>query len=250
MANPHASNEDVVKALGVASRSVTNARAALVAQGIIQRSYFDRQHRPAGPTEPGPEPSPGPNEATLPLAGPRDAAAFAKAILEDRDPALTVDQMRQRYSAIARYGQRSGEFTLEIQAMQALGRLDSTTGVRDRLGPGVPHTREQRRDRVVPILDAAGPSIVAEALMMAFEPADFQRFIDELGRFMARKADNGQPTAENSPQSTETSAPAREIPSESVAEPESIDCGADDSGKTGPTEDSSGGIAVAGGDPS
>lgn len=218
LGHPAASNEDVIKATGCGARSVTRARAMLVATGQLQRSYFDRQHRPTGPIdepqEGGEVPQPAPAAGDLPLAGPRDPQALENALRADHGPPLTPEQMKQRYSAIARFAAKTGEFTLEIQAMQALGRLDAQTGIRDRLGPGVPHTRADRKDRVQAILEAAGPSITAESVVSAFDKTEFSSFVEELNRFMARKVADEQLPPQNQPENGDAGAPAGQIPGE------------------------------------
>lgn len=218
LGHPAASNEDVIKATGCSMRSVTRARAMLVATGQLQRSYFDRQHRPTGPIdesqEGGTEPQPAPLAGDLPLEGPRDPQALEKALRADHGPPLTTEQMKQRYSAIARYGAKTGEFTLEIQAMQALGRLDAQTGARDRLGPGAPHTRADRRDRVQAILEAAGPSITAESVVLAFDVTEFSSFVEELNRYMARKVADEQLPPQNQPADGAERPPTDQVPGE------------------------------------
>jgi hypothetical protein len=253
--HPTATNEDVIKATGCSERSVSRARAMLVATGALQRSYFDRQHRSAGPIDELQEGAaglaPARSAGDLPVEGPRDPLALEKALRADHGPALTTEQMKQRYSAIARYGAKTGEFTLEIQAMQALGRLDAQTGARDRLGPGAPHTREDRRDRVQPILEAAGPSIVAEAVVLAYDEAEFQQFIGKLGEFALKAKErrtNGITTQENQPATGDERSSGSEIPHETVAQtevgPRDGDVGAEACADSG----SDGGATHGGGD--
>ena len=221
LGHPSATNEEVVKATGCSPRSITRARAMLVATGQVSRSWFDRQHRPNGPIdeplEDGAEPQPAPPQGDLPLAGPRDPQALENALRADHGPALTTEQMKQRYSAIARFAAKTGEFTLEISAMQALGRLDAQTGARDRLGPGVPHTRADRKDRVQAILEAAGPSITAESVVAAFDVPEFSSFVEELNRFMARKVADEQLAPQNQPENGAAGAQSGPIPGEADA---------------------------------
>jgi hypothetical protein len=208
---PAASNEDVIKATGCSPRAVTRARQYLVTTNQIQRSYFDRTHRQAGPV-PDPAAPTGPNEADGLNPGPLDPAALARAVQSDTGAPLTLDQMKQRYSAIARYGQKMNEFTLEIQAMQALGRLEAQTGAKDRLGPGIPLTRADKVTRVSQILDAAGPSIVAESVIAVYEKPEFDKFVDEMGRFLAKGTKNGVEVAQNRPESDSTSVVSNPLP--------------------------------------
>ena len=235
LGNPTATNEEAVKATGCSSRSISRARAMLVATGQLTRSYFDRQHRSLGPIQDPPlSPAEGSPDDLLPVASPRDPSALERALRDDHGPALTSEQMKQRYSAIARFASKTGEFTLEIQAMQALGRLDSQTGARDRLGPGVPHTREDRRDRVVPILQAAGPSIVSESVVLAYNQGEIGRFLEDLGQRLARKAENERKSQENPPLDRiegPSEGPAAET---AVVEAEIGHSVGDDRGATGP----------------
>lgn len=253
--HPAASNEDVVKATGCSPKSVTRARGMLVATGQLNRSWFDRQHRPSeGLAGLSPEPtvaSPGATGADLPLVGPRDPAALEKALRTDLRPALTDEQMKQRYSAIARYAATTGEFTLEIQSMQALARLNASTGARNRLGPEAPHTREQRRDRVIPILQAAGPSVTAESVILAYDQAHFTEFVDELGKLMSQKGENGVTTQKSVAETRENSTTGDQVPeirSESVSSGEVGPRDGDDRGQTDQTRGTASGNADGGGD--
>jgi len=245
---PAASNEDVVKKTGCSPRAVTRARQYLVTTGQLQKSYFDRQHRPAGPVDIDPDAPTGPSGADGPSqAGPLDPAALEKALKSDHGPALTLDQMRQRYSAIARYGQKMGEFTLEIQAMQALARLDATTGARDRLGPGIPLTRQAKVSRVSLIVEAAGPSIAAEAVIAVFEKPEFDRFVDELGRHLAKGRNDGVEITQYQPQHLGESPVGDQVPDAALSGPEISTHGGADRGKTIEGARSDGGTPLGGG---
>jgi len=233
LGHPSATNEDVVKATGCSPRSISRARSMLVATGQLTRSYFDRQHRPTGPIQDGPDATSDASPEPLSVVSPIDPSAMAKALRDDHGPALSAEDMKRRYSAIARYAAKSGEFTLEIQAMQALGRLESQTGARDRLGPGVPHTREDRRDRVTPILQAAGPSIVAESVVLAYAHDEIERFLSDLGERLARKAVDGRKSEENPPESGDASpsggsAPEKAVPGTEVEPSDGVHRGAAD----------------------
>ena len=245
--HPAASNDDVVKATGCSPKSVTRARGMLVATGQLNRSYFDRQHRPTGPAGVDPETSQNPTGATsgptgdvLPLVGPKDPAALEKFLRDDRRPSLTDEQMKQRYSAIARYAAMSGEFTLEIQSMQALARLNAATGARNRLGPGEPHTREQRRDRVVPILQASGPSLTAESVILAFTEYEFSQFVTELHQLMSQKGENGVTTQKNSEETGKNSPIQDSVPETGAPDVASAEIGPSDRDDRG-KEDNAGG---------
>jgi len=253
--HPAASNEDVVKATGCSPKSVTRARGMLVATGQLNRSYFDRQHRPseglAGPPPDTTVASPGATVADLPLVGPRDPAALEKFLRDDHRPSLTDEDMKQRYSAIARYAAMTGEFTLEIQSMQALGRLNAATGARERLGPGEPHTREQRRDRVVPILQASGPYLTAESVVLAFDQYEFTDFVNELHKLMSQKGQNGVTTQENSPKTGENSPIADSVPENGAQDVSGTEIGPgdrDDRGKEADAGGTEAGNADGGGD--
>jgi len=247
LGHPAASNDDVIKATGCGMRSVSRARAMLVATGQLQRSYFDRQHHSSGPNDDAPEAPSGSPDETLLVERPRDPTALQNALRMDHGPALTTEEMKRRYSAIARYAAKSGEFTLEIQSMQALARLDSQTGEKNRLGPGVPHTRADRRDRVVPILQAAGPSIVAESIAIAYSKDEFASFVNELGRFTVRKAEDGSGTQENPPQSGDEGPLEGQISDEAVASTEIGPRAGVDSGETGSSGVGPGGTVDSGG---
>lgn len=249
LGHPAASNEDVIKATGCGARSVSRARSMLVATGQLQRSYFDRQHHSAGPNEDAPEAPSGSPDETLLVERPRDPTALQNALRTDHGPALTVEEMKRRYSAIARYAAKTGEFTLEIQSMQALARLDSQTGDKNRLGPGVPHTRADRRDRVVPILQAAGPSIIAESIAIAYSKDEFASFVNELGRFTVGKVEDGSRSKENPPRGGAEGPLEGQISGEAIASAEIGPRAGVDSGEAGPTDASAGGTAHGGGPP-
>jgi hypothetical protein len=213
---PAASNEQVVKATGCSPRSVSRARSMLVATGQLSRSYFDRHPVTSG-SNVAPQESPGePASDSIALEGVRDPSALEKAVREDHGPPLTTDQMRQRYSAIARYAQKTGEFSLEMSAMQSFARLEAQTGAQNRLGPAPPHTREDRRDRVIPILQAAGPSIVAEAVSMAYDTAEITDFLTRLGGYVPGKAENGVSASKDRPSEGEKGTSGRETAAESA----------------------------------
>lgn len=202
MAHPTASNEDVIQATGVSSRSVSSARQVLVQMGLLQRSFHDRRHRSAEPdgTASAVElPTHGPSEEASDAMEVRRLAALEQSINKDIGEPLTPDEMRRRYARIADWARNNKEFTLEIQAIQAHARLDSQLGARDRLGPGPPLTRPQKVERVGLICQAAAPSIVAEACVMYWDRRELDKFIDEIGRFMARKAPDGVPNQETAP---------------------------------------------------
>lgn len=191
LAHPNATDAEIVGRLEISSRTVTYARQQLRLQGELPRSFYDRKSARVGEGSAEPDtasdPSSGPVVA-LSIEDSKALESYLKGANVSTDP-LTVDQMRARYSAIARHAAANKEFTLEIAALQALARLDQQVGARDALGPGVPHTREQRTTRVTMIVDAAGPSITADAVVRAYERPELDRFIDEVARYMVKKAE-------------------------------------------------------------
>lgn len=247
LANPHASNETVAQATGASIRTVNTARQTLVARGMIQRSYFDRQPRvgeaplnvyedpPATPTGPVGEAPVAPVETE----STRKLRELEARLSRDLGEPLTPDDMRRRFAGIARWAQTTGEYALEIQAIQAHARLDAQLGARDRLGPGPPLTREAKVVRLSPLMEACGASIVAESIMRAFERPALDRLIDEIGRFMARKASDGQQTEENPSETSDDSradAGSGPLPG-SFAEAEGPGSGdADPTGESGATD--------------
>lgn len=249
LGHPTASNEEVVKRTGCSPRSVTRARAFLVATGQLQRSWYDRAPHETGPGQEGTaDEAPAPPQGDLPLFGPRMPLDLEKALRADNGLPLSNEQMKQRYSAIARYAQKSGEFTLEITAMQALARLEAATGAKNRLGPAPPHTREERRDRVQAILEAAGPSIVAEAVVLAFKNDELTGFLNTLGQQMAGKVENGVIIAENRPTEDQGRAEGGEIPHQTPLPASEVGVGdADDRAEAGSTAPDAGGNADNGG---
>jgi len=216
MKHPSASTDEIAKNLGISPRSVTSARKVLVSMGLMARSPFDHKSKKTGQIvavdgNPGEimdkmvatAPN-GPNEAPrLPLTPARELADIESAINRQSGEPLTTDEIRRRYSRIARWAATNSEWTLEISAITALAKLDQQLGARNALGPGPALTRPEKVRRGGAIIDALGPSMAAEAVIAVFEKPLFDRFIDELGRFMVRKAErqeNGVEITQSAPE--------------------------------------------------
>lgn len=189
IANPSASNETVVAALGISPRTVSTARQALVQMGLLPRSFYDRRNGPgASPEESGAPDGPpmgSPPGPSVAVEGVQTLAKIEEALKKDLGEPLTPENSRKRLSAIARKCAELGEYNLEISAIQALARLDAQLGARDRLGPGPPLSEEAKTHRIALLLEAVGPKITAKALVEAFERPQLDRLIDGLGRAMA-----------------------------------------------------------------
>jgi len=188
--HPSASTEEVAKNTGISPRSVTSARKVLVGLGMLGRSPFDHRSKPGSRPEMGDDSTPnGPNEAALPAEPGSDLPNFDRHIAGISDEPLTIEEMKARYSRIARWAGVNKEFNLEIAAIGALARLEQQTGDRNRLGPPPPLTREAKVKRESAIIEACGPSITAESVIVAFDRAQIDRFLDELGRYMAKNSE-------------------------------------------------------------
>lgn len=169
--NPSATNQQVVEALNVSIGTVSAARSFLVQTGVIQRSFYDR----SSPQIEGELPEdvlPGP---TLATSGVSDLekemaarAAVEKVTLNDTGLPLTAEEQRQRLSTVARNAAITGNFQLEIAAIQALARLDAQIGARDRLGPGPPLTDDDKIHRLSLLLEAVGKRLARKAWERAY----------------------------------------------------------------------------------
>ena len=166
--NPTASNAQVVEALNISIGTVTAARSFLVQTGVIRPSFYDRTSEAATVELPDERPL-GPIIATSTA---RDLARAQEVIHQAVEgPAgepLTAEEQRQRLSAVARSAAATGNFQLEIAAIQALARLDAQLGARDRLGPGPPLTDEDKIHRLYLLLEAVGKRIARKAWERAF----------------------------------------------------------------------------------
>jgi len=162
-AYPSATNDQVVLALDVSVRTVTSARAALIQMGLIPRSYFDRKNMSQSVVLASP-PDPLTVEGVAELGKALDAIVSTPGGL----PGLTLPEMRERLSTIARRAGVEGSGQLEIAAIQAIAKLDASTGERDRLGPGVPLSRADKIARLSILMNVCGRSITGESFMNVF----------------------------------------------------------------------------------
>jgi len=168
--NPSATNSQVVEALNVSIGTVSAARSFLVQTGVIQRSFYDR----SSPQIEGELPEdyiPGPVLATSgvsDLEKEMAARAAVEAATQNNGLPLTAEEQRQRLSTVARNAAITGNFQLEIAAIQALARLDAQIGARDRLGPGPPLTDDDKIHRLSLILQAVGKRIARKAWERTF----------------------------------------------------------------------------------
>lgn len=185
-AYPSATNQQVVEALNISTRTVTNARAALIQMGLLPRSYFDRKNMigpvVASPTQASPE-NPLTPEGIAELG-----AALGTIQTTPDSPGLTLAEMRERLSAVARRAAFEGAGSLEIAAIQAIAKLDAASGERDKLGPGVPLSRADKVSRLGILMKICGRSITNESLVTIFG-----------------KELDGQPAEENQAQPAEAS---------------------------------------------
>lgn len=205
LANKAATNEDVVKALGVSSRTVTAARSALISMGLLQRSYFDRTS--SHPTPDASEPAI-PHGPTLETHSVADLAKLNELIQQDHGEAITAEEARKRVSRIIRAASVMHDPQLELSAINMFARLDAQLGARDRLGPGPPLSREAKVQRSSQILEAIGPSIAGEALTIAFDRKQIDSLLSAIAGGMVRKAKNEQPATENPSQDPPNQPPA------------------------------------------
>lgn len=218
-AYPSATNQQVVEALNISVRTVTNARAALIQMGLLPRSYFDRKNMTgpvvASPTQASPE-NPLTPEGIAELG-----AALGTIQTTPDSPGLTLAEMRERLSAVARRAAFEGAGSLEIAAIQAIAKLDAASGERDKLGPGVPLTRADKVSRLGILMKVCGLSIVNEAMSRIFNigtyaqiPIPANRTPEEIALAEElldiivttnpnERADDGQPTQENQAQPAE-----------------------------------------------
>lgn len=205
-AYPSATNQQVVEALNISVRTVTNARAALIQMGLLPRSYFDRKNMTGPVVMPPTQASP---ENPLTPEGIAELGAALGTIQTTPDsPGLTLAEMRERLSAVARRAAFEGAGSLEIAAIQAIAKLDAASGERDKLGPGVPLTRADKVSRLGILMKVCGRSITDEAMNIVFDnPIGV---VGVSGTYIYGPSDPkerekyfGQPTQENQAQSTE-----------------------------------------------
>lgn len=169
--NPTASNQQVVEALNVSIGTVSAARSFLVQTGVIQRSFFDR----SSPVIEGELPEDSPSGPVLATSSVGDLekemaarAAVDAATMNNSGLPLTAEEQRQRLSTVARNAAATGNYQLEIAAIQALARLDAQIGARDRLGPGPPLTDDDKIHRLSLLLEAVGKRTARKAWERAF----------------------------------------------------------------------------------
>jgi hypothetical protein len=161
-AYPSATNEQVVQALNISVRTVTNARAALIQMGLLPRSYFDRKNMV------GPVVAPIQASTTDPITieGIVELGKALETVQIGRG--MSPVEMRERLSNIARRAAVEGAGSLEIAAIQAIAKLDSQSGERDKLGPGVPLSRADKVSRLSILMKICGQSITIESLINTF----------------------------------------------------------------------------------
>lgn len=163
--NPQASNEQVVKAIDVSPRTVTEARRQLVEAGEAKPAFYDRTSTPAAkPSALPPSPSDSAGPAEPKSLTPEDLQRLLAAASADKGEPLTSDEMRQTVSAIVR---QADSQQIQIAAINLLAKLDAMLGSQQRLGPGPPLTHQGRVHRTALILEAGGLPVVRDALKEA-----------------------------------------------------------------------------------
>ena len=208
LANPHATNQQVMDATGCKARTVPAARRALISAGLIQPSYYDRRAPESVP--------PMPTEALA--QGQEELRSIFNDLQGSSETSLTPEEMRNRLSALARRASLEGNAALEINAIQAIARLDSQLGSKTTLGPGPPLTRDDKIARLGLILDICGIDILVEAAQKTFSHPDLTQFHLELGRRLVTDTQNSaihavpdpvppQPPLQDPPDAEETYLP-------------------------------------------
>lgn len=181
LAYPSATNTQVVDALNLSEKTVSEARRFLIGTGQLEKSFYARRSLTLGPT-------PVSDVSVIRTEGPASflppATDAAEAILTSSD--MDVPERRRRLSELARKARVDGSGQLEIAAIQAIAKLDEQSGTKDRLGPGAPLTRTDKVKRLGVLIEVCGPSIVAEAISISFERSELDKLIDEIGRVMAQ----------------------------------------------------------------
>jgi len=175
IANPLATNAQIIKATGCSPSIPSMARNELRAAGFHVRAAYDQ-------TTPGIPGTPGQFMGSLPQAPPHEASAPEPEKVPMRGTAEIMDLLDEEAT------KHVGEMTLEWQrkfltqvsrdknepvqlrmaAMAAYNKLAESTSERDALGPGKPLTDKDRITRLSLLMKACGPTLVLKAYEEAF----------------------------------------------------------------------------------
>jgi len=185
---PSANNQQVVDALSISEKTVSNARRFLIQTGQLEKSFYSRRGSTLGTTP----------LADISVIKTESAASLgteAEVILASAD--MDVPERRRRLSELARKARVDGSGQLEIAAIQAIAKLDEQSGTKDSLGPGPPLSRADKVNRLGVLIEVCGASITAESVVKSLERPELDTLIDEIGRFMAKKGTNESRSKEN-----------------------------------------------------
>lgn len=172
IANPLATNAQVIKATGCSSSLPTMARNELRAAGFHVRARFDQ-------TTPGITGMPGsfqqelitategtPDATATPMRGTAEVIDLLESA-KTSDKELTAEEQRTFLSKLAR--DKNEPPQIRMAAMTMYNKLVSDdTDERDALGPGKPKTRADRVTRLSLLMRACGPTESLDAYKMAF----------------------------------------------------------------------------------
>lgn len=158
--NPFLLDRDLAVLAGTSTRTVTSARASLIADGLISKDTqapIDpvEKHKYSAPTEGGADLDTKPTNPAVDIGA-----------LLDADASLTPAAKRKILDDLAKSADNP---QVRIQAILASARLDAAEGKRDALGPGAPLTDEDKIHRLALLLEACGTYLATHAWKQAFK---------------------------------------------------------------------------------
>lgn len=170
--HPYATITEVAQATKVSARTVSLARKELRDAGSLKRSHGDF----TSPLNPATDQI---DDATTPSAPSADQEILetksAGDLIREVEHAagtsfddLPPDKMKRILSRIANNPAMPPQ--VRIMAITAKNKLDFETQDRHDLGPGVPLSRESAVERLSWLMEACGPSVVEDAISLAFSP--------------------------------------------------------------------------------
>jgi hypothetical protein len=185
LANPQASNEQVVKACHVSQRLVSMARAELRTQGLIPPAFGDWKST----SPPTPPEAPGvPLITTEQLLA--QGAAEVVAVL---DPEMSYEDQLLICKKFANAASQSPQ--VRLAAIQQYNKIKTDRVQAESLGPGEPANDKDRIRRLSRILEAVGFVLAVAAFETAFGKANDAQATDAAGAAPSVSAPADEPAA-------------------------------------------------------
>lgn len=188
-ANPKAKNRDVMAALNVRQPAVSKARKAAVERGILKPSTWQKNARKRIIE----------TQARKMIEAGHDDIEELIARVEASQPGqhLSTDESLRMLSDMARIAERDGQAKLAIDAIKAVQWIQKASAT-TQLGPKPPLTVQEKRERLIPILEACGPNITASVVRVVFVGPDaltFKEIINQEDYFNAGEVQGGESDA-------------------------------------------------------